>query len=352
MTTFSAELRYNRNPLLILALAAISFSLLSAARGQSVIVSANCVAQDDTCFSSVIGSNRDVIASYSPYTFSHQVVINNVQNMRILCSQGTVITVPSSSTFLPASLFLISGSSNITIEGCEMTGQVFNSGTINSLAYSGTTATLSIAPTYPGPMANGWLTVPGTTQPPDASAIHAQGVTISSISGTGVTLSSPGWKGSNLCSSSGATCPFQIGYNLQNAIKIVDEQCAINSPNGISGSGTTVTVTTAASSNCSLSNGEFVTVFGTGTIAGVSFNNVNRGPITIISGCAGSGSCTFTYPDTTNPGSSGSSGTISLKSQHIFVRKNHTHHTVKEAIIATIGSIGTPPSEATSDLES
>lgn len=36
MTTFPAEPRYNRNTLLLLALAAISFSLPSAARGRSV----------------------------------------------------------------------------------------------------------------------------------------------------------------------------------------------------------------------------------------------------------------------------------------------------------------------------
>ncbi|HUA16616.1 MAG TPA: hypothetical protein VMG31_15080 [Verrucomicrobiae bacterium] len=222
-----------------------------------------------------------------------------------------------------------------------MTGQVFNSGTINSLSasMSPTTAMLSIAPTYPGPMTGGWLTVLGTAS--DGIATHAHGATISSTGVSGTTVNLTKWQGTSVCSGSGALCSFQIGYNLQNAIEVVDEQCAITSISNASG---TTTIVLSSAANCSLSNGEFVTVFGTGS----NYNSVNRGPIS-VTGCTGSGACSFSYSDTTT--GTASTGSISLKSQHIFIRKNHVHHTVGDAIYTgTITSSSVPPAETASDL--
>ena len=331
--------RKNGSLLFFAALALAGSSWLPAV---AQVLTSNCP-QDDTCFTPLIGSNRKIYVNPGTYTFNNQVVINNVQDLEIECAKGTVITVPPGG-LAATSLFLISGSNNVTVEGCEMAGLVYSTGKI-SVTTGSASATLTNAPsaTAQTAMANGWLSVPGTTPSPDGSATHAWGATISTVSGTAVTLTST-WPGSSC-----ASCPFQIAYGLQNAIQVVDEQCAINT-SGISGSGTTVTVTTAASSNCNLSNGQFVTVFGTGTIAGGSYNNINRGPITILSSppnCAGVGQCQFSYPDTTHPGS-GSTGTISLKSQHIFVRKNHVHHLTQAGI--TAATLNPLPSDATSDL--
>jgi len=129
------------------------------------LLTANCP-QDDTCFSPLIGSNRNIYVNPGTYTFNNQVAINSIQNMEIQCAEGAKVTVPASG-FSPTSLFLISGSSNIIFDGCELAGLLYTTGTI-SVTNASTSATLSTAPsaTTQAAMANGWVTILGTAPSP------------------------------------------------------------------------------------------------------------------------------------------------------------------------------------------
>ena len=222
----------------------------------------------------------------------------------------------------------------MTLDGCEVAGLNYTSGYI-TVTNGSTAATLSIAPSSGAQtmMTNGVLYVPGSAPAPDQSSTHGQGAVISGVSGTAVTLSA-NWAGK-----SETAVPFRIAYAANNdLIQLTDEECGIAS-GSISGNGTLVTVTLAAADNCNVMTGQTILVFGTGTLGSGatanSYNAANLGPVTVTSGCTGSGACTFTYPSSLNLGSA-TAGTVAVKTDHIYLRNNYAHDTTTQAL--AIGS--------------
>lgn len=293
-----------------------------------------CPAADDTCFAGVTGSHTTYTIT-GTFNVSNMIKFTNLDRTVIRCTPNTLFQ-PAVQMANP--LIEIEGGSYVTLDGCEVAGLAYTTGTI-SVAAGSATATLSGAP--PGTtqtlMAGGTLYIPGAAPLPDTSSTHGQGANISTVSGTTVNITTVGgWAGRSVTS-----VPYRIAYSAKNLVQVLDEECSLGGGGSISGNGTIVTAVFVAGQKCNVRAGQFILIFGTGTFGSGatadSYNRTNQGPVTIVSGpCDGSSAvCTISYPSTLNLGT-GSAGTVAIKAHHIYLTNLNVHDSALQCV--AIGS--------------
>ena len=297
-----------------------SFATFTALNASPLISSGpGCFAADETCFVNVT-ANQTTYTVTGTFNVSNTIKFTNLSHATIRCTPNTLFQ-PAVAMSNP--LIEMVGGSYVTLDSCEVAGLNYVSGFI-SVTNGSAVATLTIAPTSGQQTlmnASSVLYVPGSAPAPDTSSTHGQGATISTVSGTTVNLTA-NWAGRTL-----TNAPFHIAYAAKNLVQVLDEECTI-SGGSISGNGTIVTVVFPSGANCNVQNNQYVLIFGTGTFGSGatanSYNAANQGPVTVSSGCTGTGACTITYPSTLNLGT-GSSGTVAIKAHHIYIRNNNIH---------------------------
>jgi hypothetical protein len=319
--------------------------------GTFTVTTGMCPAANDSCITPLIADNTTVHV-VGPGTFtvnpSGGIRITNVQNGALICDPGVKFVPPATGN--SSQLFLVNGgTTNFRIEGCEVSGYAFNSGTI-AVSNGSTAATLSTAvsanlQTFIGNHADqAWLTVCSAVLNngiADPSPNHCQGTTINASSGgTSLTLTSS-WVGQTC-----TNCTFQIGYGTQYGMVVTDSVYTIGGGGNIgcaSSCGTStsvVTVTLPAGDKASLTSGQQVTIYGTGTLGAQSalgtygsYNNLQTPPITVVSGCDGTASapCVLTYLSTQNLGIA-TTGKVAIGPSYVTFDHLHVHHITAQGI--------------------